>query len=147
MLSPLTPEPEAATATAEAPVETPYAQPPPAVRRVLEFSLSGYMYDIAVVVHTLYQRKYVCARIKNPLWYVFQGLRWITTEMGPYQDISTDTVAYYEAMAAAESALIEETQQRLLAAPPELQRSVSNELDNRATRMSRITSLSSTGKR
>lgn len=59
-------------------------------------SLSGHLYDIAIIVHKLYREKYVCARIKNKLWFTYDGTRWAYSEIGPYQEISTHVVSIYQ---------------------------------------------------
>jgi len=71
---------------------------------LIETSLSGYVYDIAMVVHYIYQSKYVCAKLKSRQWYMFDGMRWVATEIGPYHDISNDVVALYQGVYDREEA-------------------------------------------
>jgi hypothetical protein len=70
---------------------------------LIDKSLSGLVYDIAAIVHHLYKNKYVCAKIKSRQWFVYDGLKWCYTEIGPYHDLSTDVVAIYERRLAAEA--------------------------------------------
>lgn len=43
---------------------------------LIKVSLSKSHYDIAKVVHHMYQHQYVCISIKNKLWYEFRDHRW-----------------------------------------------------------------------
>jgi hypothetical protein len=58
-------------------------------------SLDGSIYDIAHVVHFLYKDIYKVARLKSKLWYVFDGLKWKPSELGPYYELSTKVVDIY----------------------------------------------------
>lgn len=66
------------------------------LHELVEKSLSGYVYDMASVVHYVYRDKYVCAKLKGRQWFYFDGLKWCYTEIGPYHDISTKLVKMYE---------------------------------------------------
>jgi phage/plasmid-associated DNA primase len=59
-------------------------------------SINGSTYDIANLVYYLYNDKYVVARIKNKLWYHYDGMKWKATEIGPYYELSSDVVKIYE---------------------------------------------------
>lgn len=58
-------------------------------------SLDGSVYDIATVVHHLYENLYKVAKIKSKLWYVFDGLKWKPSELGPYYQLSTTVAKLY----------------------------------------------------
>lgn len=66
------------------------------MRELLENSLSGTSYDIAKVVHYCCKDRYVCGRLKNKLWFHFDGKRWNHTEIGPMHEISTEVFERYE---------------------------------------------------
>jgi hypothetical protein len=70
----------------------------PPLQELIEKSLSGYVYDLAIVVHRLYKSKFVCAKLKGRQWYTFDGLKWSCTEIGPYHDVSTHMVTIYQNM-------------------------------------------------
>tara|TARA_Y100000389_G_scaffold204475_1_gene257264 strand:+ start:4202 stop:4927 length:726 start_codon:yes stop_codon:yes gene_type:complete len=59
-------------------------------------SLDGTIYDIAQLVHFLYKDQYKVARLKSKLWYVFDGLKWKQSELGPYYELSTNVVSIYQ---------------------------------------------------
>ena len=63
---------------------------------LVEKSLSGYLYDVACVVHRMYKTKYTCAKLKGRVWFIFSGHRWQITELGLYHDISTNVVQIYQ---------------------------------------------------
>jgi hypothetical protein len=65
-------------------------------RDIIEKSLSAQIYDVAVVFRELFGGKYACTKSKSRIWFVFNGVRWVTTELGPYLDISDDFVRLYE---------------------------------------------------
>lgn len=59
-------------------------------------SIDGTLYDIATVVHFLYKDRYKVAKLKSKLWYVFDGLKWKPSELGPYYQLSTIVAAIYQ---------------------------------------------------
>ena len=59
-------------------------------------SLDGTIYDIAQVVYHLYKDIYKVATLKTKLWYVFDGLKWIQSELGPYYELSENVVEIYQ---------------------------------------------------
>lgn len=59
-------------------------------------SINGSTYDIACLVHYLYNDIYAVARIRNKLWYHFDGSIWKSTEIGPYYELSTEIVKIYQ---------------------------------------------------
>ena len=59
-------------------------------------SLDGSIYDIAQVVHFLYKDFYKVARLKSKLWYIYDGLKWKQSELGPYYELSTNVVSLYQ---------------------------------------------------
>jgi hypothetical protein len=63
---------------------------------LVEASIQGCVYDLALVVFALYSQKYVCAKVKTRQWFVFEGHHWSFSEIGPYHDISTHMVKIYE---------------------------------------------------
>jgi hypothetical protein len=69
-------------------------------KEIIENSTNARTYDVAVVFHELFKNKYVCGKLKKRMWFVFNGIRWKTTETGPYLDISSDFVRLYELYAA-----------------------------------------------
>lgn len=64
--------------------------------RYMYSSLDGSIYDIAKLVHFLYKDIYKVARLKSKLWYVFDGLKWKPSELGPYYELSTNVVNLYQ---------------------------------------------------
>jgi hypothetical protein len=58
--------------------------------------LSNYSYDIAKLVFYLYNKEYVCGKLKNKLWYHFKDHKWVITELGPYNEISNNIVKIFE---------------------------------------------------
>ena len=58
-------------------------------------SLDGSVYDIAQLVHFLYKDVYKVARLKSKMWYVFDGLKWKQSELGPYYELSTNVLDIY----------------------------------------------------
>lgn len=59
-------------------------------------SIDGTLYDIATVVHFLYKDRYKVAKLKSKLWYVFDGLKWKPSELGPYYQLSTIVATLYQ---------------------------------------------------
>ena len=66
------------------------------LKGLLEASINGTLYDIAQVVHYILKDDYVSARLKNKLWFRFDGNKWCQIEEGPYYELSTTIVKYYE---------------------------------------------------
>jgi hypothetical protein len=66
------------------------------LRELLYLSTSMSLYDIAKVVHFCYKKHYIVGKIKNKLWYVFDGIKWKITEVGPYYRLSSEIVELYE---------------------------------------------------
>lgn len=58
-------------------------------------SLDDSMYSIALLVHYIYETKYKVAKIKSKCWFVFDGIKWKQTELGPYYELSIDIVNIY----------------------------------------------------
>jgi hypothetical protein len=65
-------------------------------------SLDGTIYDIALVVLNLYKDIYKVATLKTKLWYVFDGLKWIQSELGPYYKLSENVVDIYKQYMSSE---------------------------------------------
>jgi hypothetical protein len=63
---------------------------------LVEKSLTGYLYDVACVVHRMYKTKYTCAKLKGRVWFIFNDHRWQITELGLYHDISINVVQIYQ---------------------------------------------------
>ena len=63
---------------------------------LIENSICGNLYDIAQVIYFILKTEYVSARLKNKLWFKFDGNKWCQVEEGPYYELSTRIVAYYE---------------------------------------------------
>ena len=59
-------------------------------------SLDGSLYDIAQLVHYLYNKVYVVGRLKTKSWFKFEEHRWKHTELGPYYELSTTILRLYE---------------------------------------------------
>jgi hypothetical protein len=66
------------------------------LKDLIEKSINGTLYDIAQVVYYLLKDDYVSARLKNKLWFKFDGNKWCQIEEGPYYELSTTIVASYE---------------------------------------------------
>jgi hypothetical protein len=59
-------------------------------------SLDGTIYDVSQVVFHLYKDIYKVASLKTKLWYVFDGLKWIQSELGPYYELSENVVEIFQ---------------------------------------------------
>jgi phage/plasmid-associated DNA primase len=68
----------------------------PEIKKYIYASLNGALYDIACVVHYLYHETYKVTKIKTKTWYVFDGLKWKLSELGPYYKLSSEVVNIYE---------------------------------------------------
>ena len=66
------------------------------LKELIEKSINGTLYDIAQVVYYLLKDDYVSARLKNKLWFKFDGNKWCQIEEGPYYELSTTIVSSYE---------------------------------------------------
>ena len=66
------------------------------LKELIENSINGTLYDIAQVVYYLLKDAYVSARLKNKLWFKFDGNKWCQLEEGPYYELYTTIVASYE---------------------------------------------------
>lgn len=66
------------------------------LKELIENSINGTLYDIAQVVYYLLKDDYVSARLKNKLWFKFDGNKWCQIEEGPYYELSTTIVSSYE---------------------------------------------------
>lgn len=66
------------------------------LKGLIEQSINGTLYDIAQVVYFILKSDYVSARLKNKLWFRFDGNKWCQIEEGPYYELSTTIVKYYE---------------------------------------------------
>lgn len=63
---------------------------------LIEISLDGALSDIANVIFYLYKGDYVSARLRNKLWFKYDGLKWKQIEEGPYYELSKTVLNYYE---------------------------------------------------
>ena len=63
---------------------------------LIEVSLDGALCDIANVIFYLYKDDYVSARLKNKLWFKYDGLKWKQIEEGPYYELSKTVLGHYE---------------------------------------------------
>lgn len=72
------------------------------VGQIISNSVNGTPYDIAVVLHEMYQDKFTCASLKHNLWYEFQNHRWVEIEEAYtlHYKISTEMVNEYSKLAA-----------------------------------------------
>ena len=52
------------------------------LKNLLYQSTSGTEYDVAKVVHQLYQHDFVCGSYKHKCWYEFRNHRWVITDTG-----------------------------------------------------------------
>lgn len=66
------------------------------LNNLIEISLDGALCDIANVIYHLYKGEYVSARLKNKLWFKYDGLKWKQIEEGPYYELSKTVLNYYE---------------------------------------------------
>lgn len=51
-------------------------------------------YDLAVLLHTAYQDRFVCTSIKNNIWYAFENHRWVETDTGSVLRLELSTSIY-----------------------------------------------------
>ena len=58
-------------------------------------SADDSMYSIAQLVHFIYENKYTVAKLKSKSWFMFDGLKWKQTELGPYYELSIEIVNIY----------------------------------------------------
>jgi hypothetical protein len=107
-----------------------------AFTNLIDNSLSGFVYDLALVVHRLYKSRFVCSRIRNRQWFVFDGLRWTLTEVGPYHVVSSDMVKLYQKIYDEEATTLA-TLRDVAADDRELQR----KLDLSQKRLGRVESI------
>jgi len=63
---------------------------------LLEISINGALFDIANVIHYIFKDEYVSARLKNKLWFKYDGNKWKQVEEGPYYELSTTIITHYE---------------------------------------------------
>lgn len=66
------------------------------IMKYIYASIDGTLYDIATVVYYLYKNLYKVAKLKSKLWYVFDGLKWKPSELGPYYQLSTIVASLYQ---------------------------------------------------
>lgn len=66
------------------------------IMKYIYASIDGTLYDIATVVHFLYKNLYKVAKLKSKLWYIFDGLKWKPSELGPYYQLSTIVASLYQ---------------------------------------------------
>lgn len=66
------------------------------LHQLIEVSLDGALCDIANVIYYLYHSEYVSARLKNKLWFKYDGLKWKQIEEGPYYELSKSVLNHYE---------------------------------------------------
>jgi hypothetical protein len=57
---------------------------------------NGSTFSIASLVFYLYNSIFKVARLKTKEWYIFDGSRWRSSEIGPYFELSSDIVDVYE---------------------------------------------------
>lgn len=58
-------------------------------------STDDSMYSIAQLVHFIYENKYTVAKLKSKSWFMFDGIKWKQTELGPYYELSIEIVNIY----------------------------------------------------
>jgi phage/plasmid-associated DNA primase len=68
----------------------------PHLKYLLEISINGALCDIANVIYYLFKDEYVSARLKNKLWFKYDNIKWKQIEEGPYYELSTTILKYYE---------------------------------------------------
>ena len=61
-----------------------------------EASIHGSIFDIASAVHLMFTDDYKSGRLKNKLWFKFDGNKWKQSEIGPYFELSTKVLAVYQ---------------------------------------------------
>ena len=76
---------------------------PDTIHHLVDTSLkcSGSTYALANLIFFLYNEKYVVSRLKTKSWYFHDGIRWISSEVGPYYELSTEIVSIYECLKAS----------------------------------------------
>lgn len=72
------------------------------VDKMIKQSVNGTSYDVAVVLHEMYQDVYVCSSLKFKSWYEFKNHKWSVVEEGYtlHQKISTEVVNEYSKLGA-----------------------------------------------
>jgi P4 family phage/plasmid primase-like protien len=67
------------------------------ISKIIGQSVNGTPYDVAVVLHEMYQDVYVCASLKNKTWYQFENHKWVEIDEGHTlrKKISTEIVNEY----------------------------------------------------
>jgi len=63
-----------------------------------EASIHGSIFDIASAVHLMFTNTYKSGRLKNKLWFKFDGNKWKQSEIGPYFELSTKVLEVYECL-------------------------------------------------
>lgn len=71
-------------------------------------AISCRTYDIALLVHFMYKTKYQVARLKSKTWYMFDGVKWKLTELGPYYELSTNVVDVFQKFINSETTKLNE---------------------------------------
>lgn len=61
-----------------------------------ETSIHGSIFDIASAVHLMFINDYKSGRLKNKLWFKFDGNKWKQSEIGPYFELSTKVIDVYQ---------------------------------------------------
>lgn len=65
------------------------------VSNLVYSSTDDSMYSIAQLVHFIYENKYTVAKLKSKSWFMFDGIKWKQTELGPYYELSIEIVNIY----------------------------------------------------
>lgn len=68
------------------------------VEDLMRKALSGSNFDVAKLIHKLYEGRFCCASMKMKLWYEFKDHRWRVTDNGValYHTISHDVLSHFE---------------------------------------------------
>lgn len=65
--------------------------------KLIDNSLSGYLYDIGILLHYLFKQKYICVKVvKNKVWFEFSNHKWTYNELGLFSELSTTVAKLFE---------------------------------------------------
>jgi P4 family phage/plasmid primase-like protien len=84
------------------------------LEKLVAIASSGTHYDIAKVIHQMYEGQFVCVDIKRNIWYEFQSPRWIMIQDGYTlsEKISSDFTSQIHAIIQAKkTAIIDENKE------------------------------------
>lgn len=103
------------------------------ISAMINQSVNGTPYDIAVVLHKMYQDTFICASLKHKAWYQFQNHKWVEIDEGHtlYKKISTEMVNEYSKLGSdiyAKASQAEDVEKQMLLTKVEKVQKVINQL-------------------